>query len=435
MTAMLQIRSSPRARRVSHRPSLVDITNTVPPPIIILNDIDELCISPVKVLRRTVNSLRRRQTPISRLPTELLLHIAQLGTLEHFSFPIVFSHVCRLWRSLALSTPALWGTILLSRSFDDLLPPSYINGVLSRGQGMPVDLKLDVGMYRKGCDEAGAVWRAGIILETVEPHAERWRSLEMSVPSAFDLEEFLRRVLPRAAGLEKLVIHRSDHQRLKQSKADPMMEPIHLPRLRHFQIDGFPLPTCVRRETLATVIELQILSVPSELRACATDFLPILRSMRRLQSLSLVQCIQRSPPASLPPAEPIHLPQLHTLDLSHNPIYPEQHMLEHLRVPALKNLIIGSHPSHGRESLFQVSSLVTPGRYPKLRRLRLGFGLLDERVLRDLKEQMDGVWVFGPLQSRDTSVEVANQKWEEGLSGSVQKEKREGKEGKKGWFS
>ncbi|KZO96997.1 hypothetical protein CALVIDRAFT_563224 [Calocera viscosa TUFC12733] len=431
MTAMLEIRSSPRARRVSQRPSLVDITNTLPDPVILLDP--QYRLPPSKALRRiTGNSLRHRQSPISRLPPELLLQVAHLGTLEHFSFPIRFSHVCKLWRALALSTPALWDTILLSRSFDDLLPPSYINGVLARGRGTPVALKLDVGLYRKGCDEAGAVWRSGIILETVEPYAERWRSLELSVPSAFDLEDFFRRVLPRASALEKLVVHRSDHQRLRPSKADPMMEPIYLPKLRHFQIDGFPLPACIRRATLATVTELHILTVPAELRPCVSEVLIMLRSLRRLQRLVLYQCIQRSPPCSLIPTEAIYLPNLHTLDISHNPIYPAQHMLEHLHTPALRSLILGSHPSLGKESLFQVCSLVTRSRYRELRRLRLGYGLLDERAMVDLKERMEGVWVFGPLHVKDSSVEAANRRWEEGLAEKVCMEQ---KEGKKRWFS
>ncbi|EJT98689.1 hypothetical protein DACRYDRAFT_24280 [Dacryopinax primogenitus] len=426
---MLDICSSPRLRRSVLRSSLVDITNTLSSPR-----------PPVLPSRPTLPSLplkflRRRICAISKLPPELLLHVCALGTLEHFSFPILFSHVCHLWRTLALSTPQLWTTIVLSKSYDDLLPPSYIHSILERGRAGPLDLRLDVGVYRKGAvaDEAGAVWRAGIILDTVEPCATRWRSLELSLPSAFDLEDFLLRTLPRAQSLEKLVLHRADHNRLRSPNPQQPLQALYLPRLRYFQIDGFPLPGGVQRSTLIALRELHVLSIPVDFQPTATEWLDLLRGMTQLRLLALVGAIRRTASCDLAPTEVVPLPLLSKLDISHTPITPALYFLSHLQAPALQSLVAGSPPAGAYESLQPLCSLLTPWLYPRLRRLRLGYGRLTQSEMRVLEER-DGLRVFGPVglagvggleraggererERRREGVEGANRRWREGLEG------------------
>ena len=71
--------------------------------------------------QRIIRSARRGQEaycypnahPITQLPSELLGHIFVLGSEDDTQFPIVVSHVCKIWRVIALHTPSLWRRISL----------------------------------------------------------------------------------------------------------------------------------------------------------------------------------------------------------------------------------------------------------------------------------------------------------------------------------
>lgn len=49
--------------------------------------------------------------PIHRIPLEILAAILVTASEEDFMLPVVASHVCRAWRSVALHTPRLWRTV------------------------------------------------------------------------------------------------------------------------------------------------------------------------------------------------------------------------------------------------------------------------------------------------------------------------------------
>ncbi|KZT24473.1 hypothetical protein NEOLEDRAFT_1134845 [Neolentinus lepideus HHB14362 ss-1] len=50
-----------------------------------------------------------------KLPVEIIVHIFTLHVDTHASGSIVLSHVCQHWRGIALNTPTLWSTLILSR--------------------------------------------------------------------------------------------------------------------------------------------------------------------------------------------------------------------------------------------------------------------------------------------------------------------------------
>ncbi|KAG6333027.1 hypothetical protein ID866_6062 [Astraeus odoratus] len=89
---------------------------------------------------------------IDCLPVEVLCYIFSLGTHEggNGNFPVVVSHVCRLWREIALSNPLLWTQIRISST-------SIISLAMEEGEVVPralafarrsahclLDIKLDL---------------------------------------------------------------------------------------------------------------------------------------------------------------------------------------------------------------------------------------------------------------------------------------------------
>ncbi|KAF7329199.1 F-box domain-containing protein [Mycena kentingensis (nom. inval.)] len=81
-------------------------------------------------------------------------------------FPLSLAHVCRSWRDIALSTPALWSSVALA-CYNIWAPVKMLERWLARSGALPLDLYLDTG-DRAMADE---------ILPVILPYATRWRRL------------------------------------------------------------------------------------------------------------------------------------------------------------------------------------------------------------------------------------------------------------------
>lgn len=90
-------------------------------------------------------------------------------------FPVVVSHVCRAWRSLALCTPWLWRRIHLDHRMDMWTERVH------RAKACSLDVKLlplfvsSGTVYRQFLDPSTAQWYMYLIVPTIQ----RWRSLEI----------------------------------------------------------------------------------------------------------------------------------------------------------------------------------------------------------------------------------------------------------------
>ncbi|KAL4073260.1 hypothetical protein V8B97DRAFT_1869400 [Scleroderma yunnanense] len=92
------------------------------------SQIDSMCNagSPPALISRPpmVFSLHRNPNhiipshPIHRLPLELLIHVFVLGSFDDAMFPVLVSHVCHPWRTIALQTHTLWRRIVLTQHSD-----------------------------------------------------------------------------------------------------------------------------------------------------------------------------------------------------------------------------------------------------------------------------------------------------------------------------
>ncbi|KIJ64752.1 hypothetical protein HYDPIDRAFT_111347 [Hydnomerulius pinastri MD-312] len=147
-------------------------------------------------------------TPITRLPIELLqdifLQCTQITPLgltqgadadirflqpDPAEAPLLFTQVCKLWRTVATSTPELWVSIQLSRHAYPAAPEqalqslcSMVKAWLSNSQNLPLKIHLegDVGCIRHG--ELGeaqlmppSLWDG--ILPIFISHASHWSTI------------------------------------------------------------------------------------------------------------------------------------------------------------------------------------------------------------------------------------------------------------------
>lgn len=142
-------------------------------------------------LTREMASLRQMQNltaPINSLQTEILVEIFtylvdyKAGDTEHL-LPV--THVCSLWRAVALSAPMLWTTVSINKVelAEELLP---------RSRTLPLSLILTT------------LQRTHRFVPLIVPHIHRLRVLLLHVSNERSMHRILTRLRTRAPKLEEL---------------------------------------------------------------------------------------------------------------------------------------------------------------------------------------------------------------------------------------
>ncbi|TFY58076.1 hypothetical protein EVJ58_g6640 [Rhodofomes roseus] len=114
---------------------------------------------------------------IDDIPTELLVQIFLCGAERRMilhngeaklPFEVTISHVCKLWRDVAIDTPALWSEIYVFEG----LPFTQTSIYLERSKCAPLDIRIDLDdEVHRGTSPLAA------ILDLIIPHVFHWRSL------------------------------------------------------------------------------------------------------------------------------------------------------------------------------------------------------------------------------------------------------------------
>ncbi|TFK73608.1 hypothetical protein BDN72DRAFT_893790 [Pluteus cervinus] len=141
---------------------------------------------PGTMTRQTIGrqrQLRRRPVPtyptshfIHRLPVEILSHVFVLGSEDDVMLPVVISHVCSSWRTIAFRTPALWRRITLTPRMD------MWRERMQRARACSLDISISPWVK----NGSGNSKRQYLDIHTVQwymhlvvPYIHRWRSLEI----------------------------------------------------------------------------------------------------------------------------------------------------------------------------------------------------------------------------------------------------------------
>ncbi|KAJ7167861.1 hypothetical protein C8R46DRAFT_1218776 [Mycena filopes] len=117
--------------------------------------------------------------------TEILLHGAELilppSSPDMVPFATIASHVCHLWRELALVTPDLWTTIRISADRASLHAANlYVARARDRLLDITITLPENDSTQAVGTDMA-AVHHFDLALSILGPHLARWRTLVLHV--------------------------------------------------------------------------------------------------------------------------------------------------------------------------------------------------------------------------------------------------------------
>ncbi|KAJ6589316.1 hypothetical protein B0H19DRAFT_1367704 [Mycena capillaripes] len=118
--------------------------------------------------------------------------------------PTALGQICRKWRAIALSTPALWSTIDVTLDYRKLKKEfSYLETWLERSRSHPLSISLKDGR------EEASVFQINCFLTTVYLHSAQLQHLVLSLPFGDSNLELLQQPMPLLSSLE-IWTHRVD---------------------------------------------------------------------------------------------------------------------------------------------------------------------------------------------------------------------------------
>ncbi|KAG8723286.1 hypothetical protein FRC09_003940 [Ceratobasidium sp. 395] len=289
---------------------------------------------------------------IHDLPSEVLAHIFELGTASpenesgQDDLPCLVSLVCKTWHTLALATPTLWNTIVISDN--DPPPLSKLRTHLTRSKRAPLNLYLDFSTKA----ESDQVSR---VLKVLVNELERWRHLVIVVPAfevMYDAVATISRAFDKAEGigapwLEVLRLYGPPEFDPSEPEPLDLPAPIPLfgttsttnatPRLRDVVLCGIPVDWSTFLPT--TLDRLQLSLHSGSRRPTFTQFAHLTTNSPNLHTLILNASGPALPPATDTPIK-VQLDGLRSLTLDcFDPHYVEG-LLKRFCTPALETLAL-----------------------------------------------------------------------------------------------
>ncbi|KAG7089957.1 hypothetical protein E1B28_011582 [Marasmius oreades] len=189
---------------------------------------------------------------VHRLPNELLALIFEQGSslasrtrlqpkyplmpvrpVNTISFMLTVLHVCHRWREVAMHTPSLWTSLLVSHPMDVEAPDpnsnklvDWVENALKRSQNLPLDITID-------CTHISPT----SAIKQLIPESHRWRSLSIVVPGPQSLPLILSTLREvDAPTLEGLEITANKVDRLPVTEQCPPFF-ISCPKLAHVRLN------------------------------------------------------------------------------------------------------------------------------------------------------------------------------------------------------
>jgi hypothetical protein len=287
----------------------------------VINDVNWV-IELFSDFKASMNTHRNSLLPVNTLPAELLLRVfemvAPMGVFhEEFEGQktqntLAFSQVCRAWRDLAVSTPALWIAL------KDLgVPRSRVaRTILARSQGMPLIAYASLAQY------------TGSLIETVFSQRLPVRELTLNVYTTAHMS--LLETLPAPPGLEKMTLMNtygisSEYQDLLGGQA---------PQLRYLDLINCTVHWSSHLYASLTTLKIEIEHHSATPQIRLPDILATLVQVPMLKRLYLDGVIHSgslSQELSLP-GGPIRLSRLERLEI-HDDLPSAVILLQHLVVP------------------------------------------------------------------------------------------------------
>ena len=293
---------------------------------------------------------------------------------ERPPFEVTVSHVCRLWRDVAINTPTLWSTPDFSKGPPYTEPAVY----LERSKGAPLDIAIDITNDEGAGDPHDLSGEEDLepILDLIIPHVWHWRSLELMVSNYAPMHSALTRMgaCPGAPMLEVLQLYHYEDDEDDEGAAafapaelrqqDFVLFHGHAPRLAHVALWGVHLDWA-RSTFLSGLAELELAYHAKDVCPPFRDFARILRDSPALETLTLCasgpaggpvewlesvlgpDAMQTAEGAAPEASTVISIPSLENLVIAFlEPDYTKQ-LLERLALPKLVSLALDFEDTDG----------------------------------------------------------------------------------------
>ncbi|KAG8945250.1 hypothetical protein FRC04_001090 [Tulasnella sp. 424] len=327
--------------------------------------------------------------PVHSLPTEIFLQIIHHHMRPYFEDYyqrlISLTEVCSRWCYIIRGSPSLWSQIHLSDS------PNVVEIALQRSSSHP----LDVVLHR-----TGQVQREqrpiSSLTAALNPHKDRWRSMDVSVPSPW-MEDVIDALEEPAPGLERLSL--TDEFNMASTREVDFFGGT-APRLTDLALNGVSI--CWDSEVLhdLTFLDLSWISFPS-----TTTILNILSHSPRLQTVTIHRCTTGS--MANPSSLPIQLIHMTSLQVDLGSLDAIEDFLGHMEPPARCSLTMSlpSDEKVGDPLQRKLLQWVSKWKYPALVPLD---GLLLEIDEGDLRVELSTTDRSEPLA---LAIESSGDSW------------------------
>ncbi|KAF9483455.1 hypothetical protein BDN70DRAFT_799710 [Pholiota conissans] len=286
----------------------------------------------------------RLQSPVLRLPSELLSSIFSIGVLEMGDEdPVMVPTlmlVCRYWAEVALNTPMLWAKISVS-PHDSL---EKARRRILRSKSCALDVTVNFGPridYMQGINEQ--IMHA---MDLFKPSLWRTKSFSLTVPNRHHAHLALHQLQEEAPMLESLSI--TVHHSMQDDHYSKPLTPLfngRAPRLRSCSFTSFNFGW-----DLAMMKGLRVLKLGgyfNSLTPSAATLLDILRQCPELEELALrnMSDVDSNPCAmavvddlDAPISNKIHLPRLKKMSFYYSGVAHTREIMSHISFPNLETL-------------------------------------------------------------------------------------------------
>jgi len=295
-------------------------------------------------LESHLNQAVRLQSPVLRLPSELLSSIFVIGVSsvddDEDSDPLMVSTlmlVCRYWADVTLNTPVLWSTISIS-THDSL---EKARRKLVRSKAAPLDITIN---FSPRVEHNGGVTEHVIhAMDLVRPALWRTKSFRLSVPNRPQAHAALLRCQEDAPLLEFLSI-RIFHSMQEDSYSNPPLPLFkgHTPRLRSCSFTSFNFGWDIR-----VISRLRVLKLGGYFNGFSPSvdvLVRILRQCPELEEFALRNMSDIDPDACVAPEDDINsfkvlrLPRLIKASFYYAGITRTRMLFSQVSFPALESI-------------------------------------------------------------------------------------------------
>ncbi|KAG8935237.1 hypothetical protein FRC02_008372 [Tulasnella sp. 418] len=310
---------------------------------------------------------------------EYKIHVYRLSRPPHF--PTLFSHVCRDWRNVVISTATFWRKICTFSGME------RANEYISRSKGCPLEIATKILMGSYGEPSA---WQTSSEFTVIQDNASRVGSLDMSAPHPGDvvltLDELAKASpLPPMHCLKLNGMEFRSLTCLTPSSPDLQYEDL-LAGIQSLDLDNMFFPW--HSVAYTGLKELRLSGVQ---RASVHDTFAVLTASPLLESLTLEDSLMPEPTVGFP--GPILLKKLHTLKLSNSMITNEQGpsfngLLSSLHTPNLINLSMSQLDGCGSSIEDFVKRLSSSDSHTETKVQESKVQFLSLQFFRDMDEDM-----------------------------------------------